>query len=175
MPATTQRSLPTKQCDSTHDTQTAGEVCLRSGAIARRAVRNPRRLNAVPINLFVQITGLRQSPAHWWRKRAVAGDADGQAMLGAALHLGMGVEHAPVAALAWLLRARTGGSVAATPFVKAACAALNPDSFGRPRRKPERPSPHDHRHGGHIDHGKTAWTAAARWHSRSSNSSTATA
>ena len=48
----------------------------------------------------------RGSGAGWWRKAAMLGDADGQAMLGAALHLGAGVTRDPLAALAWLMRAR---------------------------------------------------------------------
>jgi hypothetical protein len=44
------------------------------------------------------------------------GDADGQAMLGAAYHLGAGVERDPVAALAWLARARAGRSPFADRF-----------------------------------------------------------
>ena len=43
----------------------------------------------------------------WWRKAARLGDGDGQAMLGAAHHLGAGAERNPVTALAWLIRART--------------------------------------------------------------------
>ena len=41
------------------------------------------------------------------------GDADGQAMLGAALHLGAGVPRDAGAALVWLMRARAGGRWAA--------------------------------------------------------------
>jgi len=65
----------------------------------------------------------------WWRKDAEAGDADGQAMLGAALHLGAGVERDPVAALAWLLRARKAGSALAAPFIEPARDALDPDQL----------------------------------------------
>lgn len=38
------------------------------------------------------------------------GDADGQALLGAAHHLGAGVDRDPIAALAWLTRARDAHS-----------------------------------------------------------------
>jgi TPR repeat protein len=64
--------------------------------------------------------------ASWWRKAALLGDADGQAMLGAAHHIGAGVARDPVAALAWLTRARAGGSPFAARFydgVRASCTA----------------------------------------------------
>ena len=54
--------------------------------------------------------------AKWWRKAALLGDADGQAMLGAAHHLGAGVVRDPVAALAWLMRARAARSPFADRF-----------------------------------------------------------
>jgi TPR repeat protein len=40
-------------------------------------------------------------------------------MLGAAYHLGSGVTRDPVAAFAWLLRARAGGSALANPYFAA--------------------------------------------------------
>src|SRR5262245_37854007 len=64
--------------------------------------------------------------ARWWRKAALLGDADGQAMLGAAHHLGAGVARDPVAALGWLMRARAARSPFADRFytgVRAACSA----------------------------------------------------
>ena len=87
------------------------------------------------------------------------GDADGQAMLGAAHVLGAGVARDRVAALTWLLRAHAGGSALAQPFLKPARDALSATNRrgGTPRR--------DAAAGalamiigtaGHIDHGKTA-------------------
>jgi uncharacterized protein len=60
----------------------------------------------------------------WWRCGAQRGDADAQAMLGAALHLGSGVSRDPVMALAWLLRARDAGSALAASFLGPARDAL---------------------------------------------------
>jgi TPR repeat protein len=64
--------------------------------------------------------------ARWWRRAALLGDADGQAMLGAAHHLGAGVARDRVAALAWLLRARAARSPFAERFyagVRRSCTA----------------------------------------------------
>lgn len=44
--------------------------------------------------------------ARWWRKAALLGDGDGQAMLGATHHLGAGAERDRVTALTWLTTAR---------------------------------------------------------------------
>jgi TPR repeat protein len=62
---------------------------------------------------------------HWWRRGAERGDADGQAMLGAAYYLGAGVERDPRQALAWLLRAEAGNSQLAARFLAATRAVLN--------------------------------------------------
>jgi hypothetical protein len=64
--------------------------------------------------------------AKWWRMAALLGDADGQAMLGAAHHLGAGVARDPIAALAWLTRARAARSKFADRFyagLRDACSA----------------------------------------------------
>jgi uncharacterized protein len=64
--------------------------------------------------------------ARWWRKAALLGDADGQAMLGAAYHLSAGVARDPVTALAWLTRARRARSPFADRFyagVRRTCTA----------------------------------------------------
>jgi TPR repeat protein len=64
--------------------------------------------------------------AHWWRLGAEAGDADAQAMLGAAMLLGQGVAQDAASALDLLLTAERHGSLLATPFLKAARAAVTP-------------------------------------------------
>ncbi len=56
-----------------------------------------------------------------------AGDADGEAMLGAALHLGMGTARDPVAAYVHLKRAESRGSALAAPFLHEAWNALDED------------------------------------------------
>ena len=71
----------------------------------------------------------------WWAKAATRGDADGQAMLGAAHILGAGVPRDGVAALAWLIRARTAGSALADPFLKNARGALSADKVAEAERR----------------------------------------
>ena len=73
--------------------------------------------------------------AAWWERGAALGDADGQAMLGAAYQLGAGVKKDPIAAMTWLLRARAGGSALATQFFGAARAALGADQFAEAERR----------------------------------------
>jgi hypothetical protein len=78
--------------------------------------------------IFHNALGVERDAAQavtWWRRGAERGDADGQAMLGAAFHLGSGVPHAPVEALVWLLRARAGGSALSRQFFDAVRAALS--------------------------------------------------
>ncbi len=53
----------------------------------------------------------------------------GQAMLGAAHHIGSGVPRIPVTAYAWLLRAQAGGSQLAAPFMTSAREALSPEQL----------------------------------------------
>ncbi len=86
-------------------------------------------------NLHHEALGVERDSARallWWRKAAAAGDADGQAMLGAALLTGSQPD--AVAALAWLLRARAGGSHLAQKFIPVASRQLSPDQ----RRQAER-------------------------------------
>jgi TPR repeat protein len=77
----------------------------------------------------------------WWRSAAVRGDADGQAMLGAACHLGAGVPADAVEALAWLLRAQAGGSALATRYLAAARAALSTEEIADAERRATAPLP----------------------------------
>ena len=79
--------------------------------------------------------------ARWWAKAAARGDADAQAMLGAALHMGAGVPRDPFAGFVWLLRAQAGGSELAYPFLRAAEAALPLEEAGRARREADQPLP----------------------------------
>ena len=84
-------------------------------------------------------------------RRPLLGDADGQAMLGAAHHLGAGVPRDPVAALAWLMRARTARSKFADRFYAACARAARRSSGARPSAAPRCPSTprrprHDRRH-----------------------------
>lgn len=62
-------------------------------------------------------------------------------MLGAALLLGNGVARDPLAALAWLLRAETGGSALAGRFLPAARAALDHDAQHEAARRAAQPLP----------------------------------
>ena len=75
-----------------------------------------------------------KTAAQWWRKAAVLGDADGQAMLGAAHHLGAGVERDRVVGLAWLTRARAARSQFADRFYVAVRESCSPQE----RREAER-------------------------------------
>jgi TPR repeat protein len=87
--------------------------------------------------------GVGRDPAaatHWWAKAAARGDADGQAMLGAAHILGAGVARDGVAALAWLLRARRGGSVLAEPFLNSARSALSAEEIAEAERRAAAPA-----------------------------------
>jgi len=79
--------------------------------------------------------------ASWWRRAAERGDADGQAMLGAALHLGAGVPREPLVALTWLLRAQRGGSALAAPFLQPARALLSPAEMAEAERRAAAPLP----------------------------------
>jgi TPR repeat protein len=71
----------------------------------------------------------------WWGSAALLGDADGQAMLGAAHFLGAGVKRDGVAALTWLLRARAGGSQLAEPFIPQARSALTGEEIAAAERR----------------------------------------
>jgi TPR repeat protein len=88
--------------------------------------------------------GVERNPAAaaaWWTKAATRGDADGQAMLGAAHVLGAGVPRDGVAALAWLLRAKSGGSTLAEPFLNNARSALSADENAEAERRAAAPLP----------------------------------
>ncbi len=74
--------------------------------------------------------------ADWWRRAAERGDADAQAMLGAAHHLGSGVPLDRSAALVWLLRGQAGGSALAAPFLGPVRAALSPEEVAEAERRP---------------------------------------
>ncbi len=69
--------------------------------------------------------------AQWWQRGADAGDADSQAMLGAAHLLGQGVERDGVRAFALLLMADKGGSQLALRFLKPARDALSDEERAR--------------------------------------------
>jgi selenocysteine-specific elongation factor len=117
--------------------------------------------------MYHNALGIGRDPAvaaTWWAKAAARGDADGQAMLGAAHLLGAGVPRDGVAALAWLLRATAGGSALAAPFLN---NATQRTIFGRNCRS--RTSRRGAIAGagvmiigtaGHVDHGKTALVRA---------------
>ncbi|WP_457581031.1 tetratricopeptide repeat protein [Ensifer canadensis] len=81
--------------------------------------------------LYHNASGVDRDPeraVHWWRRGAMAGDADAdaQAMLGAACHMGAGTARDGVAALAWLIRATNGGSALAQPFIGPVRESLSP-------------------------------------------------
>jgi TPR repeat protein len=82
--------------------------------------------------LYHNALGVERDPAKaamWWRRGAERGDADGQAMLGAALHLGAGLLRDPVEACAWLIRAEQGRSALASQFLTAVRSALDPKAL----------------------------------------------
>jgi TPR repeat protein len=82
--------------------------------------------------------GVPRDPARaadWWRKAALRHDADGQAMLGAAYHLGAGVPHDAVEAFTWLTRARQGNSPLASQFFEAVRRTLTPDEIAEAERR----------------------------------------
>ena len=83
----------------------------------------------------------RTRQPRWWQRGAARGDADGQAMLGAAYHLGAGVPRDPIAAYVWLLRAREGGSALAERFLEAARGALSPAEIAAAERAAAEPLP----------------------------------
>ena len=77
--------------------------------------------------------------AKWWRKAALRGDGDGQAMLGAAHHLGAGTNHDPVTALAWLIRARAARSRFADRFYDGVRESCTPEQRGEAERRARLP------------------------------------
>jgi TPR repeat protein len=79
--------------------------------------------------------------AHWWERGALRGDADGQAMLGAACHLGSGVPADRVAAFAWLVRARAGGSSLAARFFATVQTSLSAEELAEAERRAAEPLP----------------------------------
>jgi hypothetical protein len=82
--------------------------------------------------------------AIWWRRGAARGDADGQAMLGAAYYLGAGINRDPLAAFVWLSRAQAGGSPLAAQFYNAARGALSETEIAEAQRRaalPLEPAP----------------------------------
>ena len=98
---------------------------------------------------------------------AELGDADAQAMLGAAHHLGSGVALDQVAALMWLLtrRGRAAARLAA-PFLGPVQRRLSPDEIAEAERLAAASARRKRRGmivgtAGHIDHGKTALIKAA--------------
>ena len=109
-------------------------------------------------------SAIRRAPPIGGGSGAERGDADGQAMLGAAFHLGAGVPRDPVAALAWLLRARAGGSALAAPFFEPCAHALTPERDRRGRAARGRAAAGAGAMivgtAGHIDHGKTSLVRA---------------
>lgn len=70
-----------------------------------------------------------EEAAKWWAKGVEAGDADAMAMLGAANHLGQGVERDPMRAMVLLILATNGGSALAKTFFNAVRASLPPGFF----------------------------------------------
>jgi TPR repeat protein len=94
--------------------------------------------------IYHNALGVDRDPAiaaTWWAKAAARGDADGQAMLGAAHLIGAGVPHDRVIALAWLLRASAGGSALAVPFLNNARSALTAEEIADAERRAAAPLP----------------------------------
>jgi uncharacterized protein len=79
--------------------------------------------------------------AYWWRRGAERGDADGQAMLGAAYYLGAAVQRDPYQALVWLLRAEMGASKFAERFLGAARSMLTATEVAKAEQEAGAPLP----------------------------------
>jgi TPR repeat protein len=94
--------------------------------------------------IFHNALGVERDPneaAQWWQQGALRGDADGQAMLGAACHLGSGMPVDRVLAFAWLLRARAGGSGLAGRFFTAVQTSLSAEELAEAERRATEPLP----------------------------------
>ena len=94
--------------------------------------------------LYHDAIGVERDPASavaWWQRAAELGDADAQAMLGAAHHLGAGIPVDQLAALVWLLRAKAGGSTLAERFLGPVRAALSQEEIAEAERRAQ-PTPH---------------------------------
>jgi uncharacterized protein len=92
--------------------------------------------------IYYNALGVDRDPAvavAWWAKAAAHGDADAQAMLGAAYILGIGLVRDGVAALSWLLRAQAGHSLLANKFLKSARSALSADEIAEAERRAAAP------------------------------------
>jgi uncharacterized protein len=103
-----------------------------------RVVDDPAR------HALSQCLGVERDPVqsvYWWQRGAERGDADGQAMLGAACYLGAGVERDPSQALVWLLRATAGKSELASRFLNAARSVLTSDEIAEAERRASLPLP----------------------------------
>ena len=70
-----------------------------------------------------------KAAAEWWAKAVEKGDADAMAMLGAANHLGQGVDKDAFRAMVLLIMAREGGSPLAMTFFAAVKASLPEAAF----------------------------------------------
>jgi TPR repeat protein len=75
----------------------------------------------------------------WWEKAAYRDDGAGQAMLGAAYHLGSGRARDPVTALMWLKRAKRHYSHFADRFYEAVWAACTPEQREEAERRSQEP------------------------------------
>lgn len=94
--------------------------------------------------LYHNALGVPRDPdeaVRWWRRAAMRGDAEGQAMLGAACHLGTGVPADAVEALVWLLRAQAGGSALASRYLAAVRAELSAGDAAEAERRAAAPWP----------------------------------
>lgn len=98
-------------------------------------------------NLYHDALGVERDAAlavEWWRKAALRGDGDGQAMLGAAYLTGAGVATDPLEALVWLYRARDAGAQRATNFIPAAVEANSSSQRAEAERLASEPLPVNH-------------------------------
>jgi len=77
----------------------------------------------------------REDLARWWHSATLLGDADGQALRGAAQRLGAGSGRDPVAALASLTRARIARRKFADHFSRAALDGCTADACDEPERR----------------------------------------
>jgi TPR repeat protein len=92
--------------------------------------------NALGVERSVQLA------AEWWRRAALLGHPEAQAMLGAAYLAGKGVTRDPVEALHWLLRGEAGGAgELAAGFLREARAHTKPSQRAEAERRAARPLP----------------------------------
>ena len=139
----------------------------------RAAGRRLRPSKALPPSMtrlgmiYHNALGVERDPAEaaqWWQRAAARGDADGQAMLGAACIFGAGVARDPLAALAWLAACARRRQRARRAVLQCrprrALASRNRRGRAARRQLPCGACAMIIGTAGHIDHGKTSLVRA---------------